>query len=164
MTIVLFPTRSLGWLAMILHIGRNNDLLKKYEESVVTYLQDVITTCWQKYAIYASLGVTQAQSIFYGELPKWFPRSTRADRGSRTVPDPNLRLHTAQQSLSNGQIIILSRLLSRTRVTDQQAGGILPASQNLKCQWTSWSWKLIAYIQLLVSNNKSIYITTNYPF
>ena len=112
MTIVLFPTRSLGWLAMILHIGRNNDLLKKCEESVVTYLQDVITTCWQKYAIYASLGVTQAQSIFYGELPKWFPRSTRADRGSRTVPDPNLRLHTAQQSLSNGQIIILSRLLS----------------------------------------------------
>ena len=112
MTIVLFPTRSLGWLAIILHIGRNNDLLKKYEESVVTYLQDVITTCWQKYAIYASLGVTQAQSIFYGELPKWFPRSTRADRGSRTVPDPNLRLHTAQQSLSNGQIIILSRLLS----------------------------------------------------
>ena len=112
MTIVLFPTRSLGWLAIILHIGRNNDLLKKYEESVVTYLQDVITSCWQKYAIYASLGVTQAQSIFYGELPKWFPRSTRADRGSRTVPDPNLRLHTAQQSLSNGQIIILSRLLS----------------------------------------------------
>ena len=70
----------------------------------------------------------------YGELPKWFPRSTQADRGSRTVPDPNLRLHTAQQSLSNGQIIILSRLLSRTRVTDQQAGGILPASQNLKRQ------------------------------
>ena len=143
LTILLFPTRALD-SDVISHVGRNNDLLKKWRVSGDFYLQEVITTCWKKDVMYASLGVTQAQSIFLRRATpmQWFPRSTRADRGSRTVPDPNLRLHTAQQSLSNGQIIILSRLLS----SHWPGRWDFACLTKLKCRWTSWSWKLIAYI------------------